>query len=562
VKIKKLDKNLINKIAAGEVVERPASVVKELIENSIDADATSIILEITGGGDRLIRIIDNGSGMEKDDLRLAFERYATSKISTIEDLFKINSLGFRGEALPSIASVSDIDIYSKVAKNKEGYYLKLEKGNIIEEYQRGGPTGTNITIKNLFANIPVRKKFLKSENAEYLEIMNVVKNFVLFYPTIQFRLLHNGKEIKTYVSAPIINRFIMLYKDVKKEELIEINYEKDGFKISGIISRPFAYRKNKSRIYISVNGRFLKDFKLIYYFTAPYGQFLMKGQFPEGVLEIKMEPEFLDVNVHPRKTEVKFLSPSTVRNNVFEAIFNGLQSNTDAFSYNSGNDEEVKIEQIELNIKKRGKQGNFEFTKSEKGEYSASLSGRISEHNEIKFRDKDYIYIGTLFQTYILLKSESKMLLIDQHAADERVIFEKIEEDINEKIKLSQELLFPIELQFSLENHQLEFLEDIGFAIKENKIEAIPTWLNMRHTKEEIDRILCDLVKEKYDFMDWIKQLACKSAVKGGQKLPFKLIKEIIESLSKCKNPYQCPHGRPTVIEWTKGNIEKLFKRK
>ena len=562
MKIKKLNKNLINKIAAGEVVDGPYSVIKELLENSIDAKASSIIIELQNAGMDLIRVIDNGTGMKKDDLMLAFERYATSKIDKIGDLENISSLGFRGEALPSIASISEIEAYSRTKDDKVGQTIKLKNGKIMDKHPRGGSIGTNITVKNIFYNVPARKKFMKSQRSESLKISEYLQNFFLSYPNIMFKVIKNGKENIFLEPASLKQRFLQLFHGVKNEDLIDIIFERDGIMIKGIVSNTVSYKKNKKRIFISVNGRIIKDNLLTYYFRAPYESFLMKGQFPQGIINMTLEPQLLDVNVHPRKTEVKFLYPTQIRNTIFTSIYEELKN----FIQISGNNI-LDVEHVDFEVKHLGKQGEFEFSRGEKKEFRETVATDISRESfdkTIEIKGKIFSYINTIFNTYILLSSKDNFILMDQHAADERVLFEKIESAYKTGKILSQELLFPLKLDTALDKHHLEFLEKIGFSIntKNDTIEAVPVWLNERKQKEKVDEIISSIIDEKHDFMDWIKQIACKSAVKGGRTLPFPLIKSIIISLFQCKNPTQCPHGRPTYLIFSQNDLEKMFKRK
>lgn len=560
MKIKMLNKNLINKIAAGEVVDGPYSVIKELLENSIDASATNIIIELQNSGLDLIRVIDNGIGMNKSNLKLAFKRYATSKIDKIEDLDNITSLGFRGEALPSIASVCEIEAYSRSENEQTGYMIKLRNGKIIDEHPRGGNVGTNITVKNIFYNVPARKKFLKSPRSEYLKILEYLQSFFLSYPNIMFKLIKDGKENIFLESSSLRQRFLRIFGDVKETDLMDINYEADGINIKGVVSTIAAYKKNRKRIFISVNGRIIKDSLLTYYFSSPYESFLMKGQFPQGMINIKIDAKLIDVNVHPRKTEVKFLFPSQIRNAIFASIYEELKN----YIQVNGNNF-VNVEHVDFEVKNSGEQGKFEFSHGEKKEFTEFNPENINKFNRtINIEGKEFTYIETLFGTYVLLVSNKIFMIIDQHAADERVLFEKIENAYKMGKILSQELLFPLRIDASLNEHHIEFLEKIGFSInrKNMTFEAIPVWLNEREQKEKVDEIISSILTEKHDFMDWIKQIACKSAVKGGKVLPFPLIKSIITSLFKCNNPRQCPHGRPTYLTFTQDKFEKMFKRK
>ncbi len=554
MKIKKLQAALINKIAAGEVVERPASVLKELLENSIDAGADSISIHIEEGGTRLIRVVDNGEGMVPDDMNSAFTRYATSKIKSLEDLDAIHTLGFRGEALPSIASVSRIGIFSKTHSSETGHYIEMDGGNIIDQHERGGPSGTNISVKELFFNVPGRKKFLKSSRSEYLEILDHFYSFALMYPEIRFRFFNEGIEKWSFPPSSLAERLALLFKDVTAKDLLEIRHEgEQGMSLTGVVSKPRIFRKNKKRLYVSMNGRMLRDQKLIYYLTSAYEPYMMKGTFPVGIINLTVPPSHVDVNVHPRKTEVRFLTAALVRDLIFYGVSSALKDEVEVFTPEST---------VSFSSTSPGSvQSSLDFSVSPSG-----INGQTPAHiphQRIELFGVPVSLIGRIKDTYLIFKGQDELYLMDQHAADERVLFEKISKEMKRSVKLSQELLIPFELDRILADHHIKFLANAGFDISDDgdRITAVPPWLALRFPLDGIGALLESLEEENFSFMDWVKDLACKSAVKGGDDLSFELISEILKDLCLCENPYQCPHGRPTLIKFSSKDLDKMFKR-
>ncbi len=554
LKIKRLDDILINKIAAGEVVERPSSVIKELIENSIDAGADSVTIEVEGGGDVLIRVTDNGSGMSEEDLKAAFERHATSKISNIEDLENITTLGFRGEALPSIASVSELEIYSKEGNSVNGYFLKMKDGREESGHPRGGPGGTVVTVRNLFSGIPARKKFLKSPHAEYLDILDTVHSIALLRPEISFRLIHDGRTAMNLHSQKLEERYTSIFPDVSSDGMFPVDLDRNGLKVKGFAVSAKFPRKNRKRVFISVNGRFLRDNLLIFFFSAPYEGLLVKGEHPQGVLRIEAPPSFVDVNVHPRKTEVKFLSPDTLKNTIFFAVREALKGaelpHAPAIPADAGPFQP-------LSTARGYEQKNF-F----EGGVPDPATGE--EHARIMLFGEKYVLSGVFSGIYAVLIGTKDVLFIDVHAADERVLYEKLSKLSESSIAVNQPLMFPLRLLTALSEEDRQTLLKLGFSFDESgeRLTGIPGWFSDRYSQSETERMMEDIKSAAGGIKDRIKSIACKSAVKSGEQLNMRLVKQILNELGSCSDPERCPHGRPVLFRITSSDLERSVKRK
>jgi len=589
--IKKLSQDLINKIAAGEVVERPASVVKELIENSIDAQARQITLEIKNGGIDLISLADNGIGMSKEDAELAIERHATSKISSAEDLFNIQTLGFRGEALASIAAVSQFALETKTQKEIEGTSLKIENGKLKID-PCGCPEGTKVIIKELFYNVPARKKFLKSTSTEYNHILELFTQFALINPQINFKLINNGKII---LNLPQTKDWLerikqILGSDIAKE-LIPIE-AKGTLQISGFIGKPQIARNNKKAQFIFVNNRAIQDFIIAKAVKEGYGSLIPKELNPTFILNFQMPPELVDVNVHPRKTEVKFLNSQ-------EIYLAALQTAQKALTNNIS--QEIQITQTGLTgrkfiLKPRVSNPSYQPTVSYQPTFKNIRSQPSAVSQAIKFSQEvlknnftaqpqkqigDWRLLGQIHNSYLLVEAPQGILIIDQHAAAERILYEKFKKSYKtEKIK-SQRLLLPLNLELSARENEilkqsLNFLQGLGFDIEifGNKafiINAVPQELDKLDIKQTILGIINDLedqdfsrtksLEEKKDLV--IKYAACRTAIKFNDKIAIeeqaKLLEDILNIIDKINT---CPHGRPFVMELTLDQLAKNFKRK
>lgn len=557
-RIKILPKFIVEKIAAGEVVERPASVVKELVENSIDAKASRIFVFVKKGGLDEIRVVDNGTGMSKEEAILAFERHATSKIKDLEDLNRIKTLGFRGEALPSIAAVSKVVMNTRRKDDIVGTKVIIEGGEIKNVEEIGCPRGTSIFVRDIFYNTPARKKFLKSERIELGYIIGTVEKYAMIYENTHFKLMHNGRVIFDLPPGNLRERIAKLWgKDVAKD-MIEIKSEKK-IKISGLISKPYLTRKDKNRIVVFVNGRFVKSSFLTNCIINGYGTLLFRDSYPYAVIKIEIDPGDVDVNVHPAKLFVKFHDESLIMNEIKDSIWNTLTALENIPSKEGG--KKVFEPMISPEIK-REKQITFEVKKKK--------SGRIEEFIP-KMRTLPYEILGQVDDTYIIMKAKDSLIIVDQHAAHERIRYERFLRQMMER-KI-QELLDPVTINLSPKDYEdilsiKESLKEYGILIEDFGagtiiVRAIPPILSRNDIKDIIKDIIdigAKYVNKKKDEM--IKLISCKGAIKAHEKLSIFEMEELIAQLLKCENPYTCPHGRPTTIKITVKELEKMFKRK
>ncbi len=644
-RIQLLDNLTINKIAAGEVVERPSSVVKELIENSIDAGATSVTIEIRDGGTTYIKISDNGSGIAKDQVKTAFLRHATSKIQFVEDLEKVYSLGFRGEALASIAAVSQVEITTKTAEEESGITLKIEGGTVMDEENTASVTGTSITVKNLFFNVPARKKFLKKPSTESGYVADVINKTALAHPEVSFKYINNGNLI---LHTPGSNdvRTVALFvfgKDFAKK-MIELEYNDSTYKVHGLIGRPELSRANRSYEYLFINGRPVKSSIVSSAVEEAYKTRLMTGKFPVFILDIKIDLTMVDVNVHPAKLEVRFDNDNDIFDFVFKAVSKCLENETliPESTWDSKNSKEVKeffkvpeneakqetlYEKTFSAVSNPVYKTNTELTEvdktsyktasydtpkykiihdepkystpakqEEKNTYSASKIDELLSYSKernvsatvAKQPDAEYIaepvkqpffnnyrIIGQIFSTYWMIEQGNSIFVIDQHAAHERVLFEEFTNKLKSKSVASQRLLKGEALNLTdaeintLENN-IELFAKLGFDIEKSDgkyyLMSVPFIFKNPVGSDYLTDILdmlTDITPESiYDTkLDAIATMACKAAVKANDKLSNAEAEALIIKLLGLVNPFSCPHGRPTIIELTKYELEKKFKR-
>lgn len=607
-KIKVLSEEVANRIAAGEVVERPVSVVKELVENSIDAEATRITIQIEDGGKRLIQVTDNGSGMSEDDAMQCFERHATSKIRTATDIFNISSLGFRGEALPSIASVSNLTMITRDENSELASRVEFDAGRLKDFSKTSGNIGTTITIRKLFANVPARKKFMKTTAVEFKHIINYIHYQSVLYPGIQFRFSADGKEKLNYPAvSDLEKRFQAVFgSDFLRHDLIAVDSASNGMHLSGYIygldDKVEGFNDYR---YIYVNGRFIRD-KIIYHsIHAAYEPFIKKhrifqqGKTPPYILFLKLEPTEVDFNVHPAKLELRFIDPgkvhSFVKNTLNSALLNYEEKRFEQLKSKLSNStiDNESIKQGAKLFSDRSDKKRFSDVKKElKQIYQPDIFRQHSETDRIleeKFTargssiflrsEEEVINPWQLHQSYIFVQVEEGLMVIDQHAAHERIIYEKILHRIHGAPAQTQKLLFPIviELPSHLSNTIPQILAEnlpvfarIGFGIKTFSgnsivIDEIPVELEDWDGGDifiEIIRQLEDEFAETEDFRDSIaKSVACKAAVKAGRKMGKKEMLALINDLFACEVPYYCPHGRPLIIKMPLAEFEKRFKR-
>lgn len=650
-RINLLDENTSNKIAAGEVVERPSSVVKELVENSIDANSKNITIEIEDGGCSFIKIIDDGDGIHKDDIKKAFLPHATSKIQCAEDIFSINTLGFRGEALASIASVSKVNLKTKPHDSSFGREIIIEGGEILEEKDCGVNSGTTIEVKDLFFNIPARKKFLKSFTREGSIITDIINRISIVNPDISFKLFNNGKKVlHTFGSGNTKDVLRVVYGKKISENLVYFEGTREEISISGYIGKEEIARGSRNNQSIYVNGRYIKNKTLVAAVENAFKSFSTVNKFPFFVLFIDVYPEFVDVNIHPTKAEIKFKDDRMMFKIVFdsvhkylkEAIFDDFKLPEEDMNITKEN----QAENLELNIKFEEDEVKFNsFEKNDKifKENSIDYSAQIKKEQDelLKLKEKlnntdflihenkndiadnindlsyssvdttkeainsDVLYskededlnknisiketieeriakfpplriIGQFNKTYIIAEFNETLYLIDQHAAHEKILFEKYIKSISEGSIIIQQLLVPtlIELStddliFYIENQKI--FKDAGFTVEEFggntiSLKEVPYFLGKLDPKDLFLSIIDDLKKMgdgktidiKYNK---IATMACKKAVKGNDTLTEREMIKLVDDLRFIEDPFHCPHGRPTIIKFTNNDLEKKFRR-
>lgn len=568
-----LDDLTINKIAAGEVIERPANVVKELVENSIDAGSNKIVIEIKNGGKTFIKVTDNGKGILLDDIDISLERHATSKIRKIEDLETTYSMGFRGEALASIVAISKLTMISKTKDENTGIKVIAKAGDILEKEEVATQTGTNIIVEDLFFNTPVRYKFLKQDSTEFRYIKELIQKIAMANLNISFKLLNDGKTVfSSNGSGDIKDIVYILYGRECKDNIINVDYKECGIKVTGVIGNTLMARDNRKGQIIFLNKRNIKNAMITSSIDQAFKGGIGIGKHGFFILNLEMPADFYDINVHPTKMEVRFKEEDKIYKVVYHAVKNSML-NKDFL----GNDEiEAKKESY---IENEFEFLTNHFSKDENNESDKSKlwnnnneSKEITEENKkqelIKRETKrkiDYKYIGIIFRTYIIIEIKNELFLIDQHAAHERVLYEQIKENYKNNLKNnSQMMLLPEvinlshkEIKFVQEN--IELLKNTGFdidvfgenSIKINGIPDIEYKVNSRNIFLDIlDEMLTNERGQIKDVEErFIATVACKAAVKANMDLRKEEVDKLIESLLSLKNPYTCPHGRPTTIK-------------
>ncbi len=561
-RIKVLPPALVEKIAAGEVVERPASVVKELVENSIDAGATRIEIFIRDGGIKEIRVVDDGCGMSREDAVLAFKRYATSKIRGEADLFRISSLGFRGEALPSIAAVSRVTLITRRKEEIAGTRLIIEGGKVKDIQDTGAPPGTSILVRDLFYNVPARKKFLKSVRAEYHAIAQTVEKYALMYENIHFKLVNNGRQILQIPPSDLISRISKIWGREIARDLISVKLEKIGIRVEGAISKPHLTRKDRSKILIFVNGRPVKSKLVEDAIIRGYGTLLFRDSYPYAVIKLWVPPDSVDVNVHPAKLLVKFRDEEKITRLVATGIWESLVSKDNIPSVKKMN-KTVHPEPVAVPRVSHVDETHFEVDE-------AKIGKKIEDFIPL-MRTSRMVVLGQIGDTYIVLRSPEGLVIVDQHAAHERIRYERFLREMREK-KI-QKLLEPIILHLDFVEYtkllqMRDALKDFGFIIDDFGSESmiirgIPPLLTKGDAEEAIKDIVSLGPRELETRRDDIvKLISCKGAIKANQKLSVFEMEKLVEQLLRCENPYTCPHGRPTMIKLKLEDLERLFKRK
>ncbi len=636
--IKLLDENTINKIAAGEVVERPFSVVKELVENAIDAGSSKIAVDIKDGGRTYIKVSDNGIGIAKNQAEKAFFRHATSKISSIDDMESIATMGFRGEALASIASVSQLEMNTKTEEDELGTKIEISGGTISAIKETSTTTGTSVTVRNLFYNTPVRKKFLKSSAAESGFISEYISKAALSHPNISFKLTNNNSLIlQTNGKNDFLVTVHSVYGKKVAENLLPLDYDNDGIKLSGYIGKPELARANRIYEDFFVNKRYVKDKIVSKAAEEAYKTYIMQGRFPIYIINLDLEQSLVDVNAHPQKLEVRFQNEDKIYAAVYSAVTNALRTFSlipkDDFS-NTISKIVPKPENDNNSVIEKNKeipQNNF-YTYRQSVDKSALYLRQVvdmvdlqttiepkndQDLNQVQVQDLDHVteqivvdepinqvfqvelenidaneesgsifssykIIGQLFSLYWIVQSGESMYLIDQHAAHERVLYEKILDNIKNQSNYSQILINPVNVDLTIQeqlllSNNISYFEEIGFDLiiltQRCLIKAVPMIFdkpnNIDFFVDIMDMLMEDsglITSDAKDslFSENLKKIAtiaCKSAVKANHSLSVIECEALIKQMLKLENPFTCPHGRPTIIEMTKGDIEKKFKR-
>lgn len=645
-KIHLLDNETINKIAAGEVIESPKSIVKELVENSIDAKADEIIVEIKNGGKSLVRISDNGKGINKDEVEDAFRRHCTSKIESSDDLNSLFTLGFRGEALASIAAVAHVEVITRTANDDYGIKMSIGGGEIKLKEDVGCPVGTTITVTELFYNVPARKKFLKSDASESGGVNEVVVSLALSKQNISFKYVNNGSvAFRTPKTTNLLNTISSLYDKDLYNSLLKVEYEENNIKINGYTTNLNYYRGNRKQQVVFVNDRFIKHKRINYFIEAAYNTLLPKNKYPACFLKIEIDPWLVDVNVHPAKTEVRFQNEEFILNEVKRAIYKSLNSksimkevtndiylreehratkepsnnfsvferiNKDKTSLYDGTDysdssnyDNIKFKEVSftdnntvdifenaieeessnhkyadlchMDIFEENDHKQLEYAEDEIS-INTPMQHTFLEHEEqTEQKIPELVVVGIVMDTYIICENPEKnqMFMIDQHAAHERINYEKFLGQYNKNQIIRQELLVPEVVNLSYDDfctasNNMEIFENLGFSVENFGINAIlinnvPTIFVDSNIKDVFFTIL-DSLKDSGKsnlnlLLDKIIKNACVKSVKAGDRLHISEVRALLDNLKQTENPYTCPHGRPVIIKMTKYEIEKMFER-
>ena len=581
-KIHVMSEALANKISAGEVVERCSSIVKELVENSIDAESTEIKIELIKGGLESIKVTDNGIGMDKEDALLAFGRHATSKILRDDDLFFIDTMGFRGEALPSIASVSEVEL--KTSDGTDSTYIHIKGGEILENTSGDLRTGTSFTVTNLFYNTPARLKYLKAENTEAYNTVSLIEKLALAHPEIKFTLFNNDRVIvKTSGSNNMLKTIHEIYGLNVSNKMLEFKASNNDFDIYGFICKPEILRSNRNDLNTFVNDRVIRNSEINKAINDAYHTYKPDGKYPIVVLKINTDPTLIDVNIHPTKQDVKISKMPELYDLIYTTIKDTLYNNL--LIPNALKEESVNIikDSVIADIVSS-------MTKKEDEPVQTELNFQVNvEKNVSELKTSDELVVnkemkslvlypvGLALGTYIIAQNEEGIYLIDQHAAQERVNYERYLNALRKKEVTTTYLLIPITIELSASDflslkENLHILTDMGFVLEEFGVntyivKAHPTWILEDYEEESIRKII-DLVidiKDKFDpikFNDHLAAtLACKMSIKANMRISHEAQEELLKELVMCDNPYNCPHGRPTIIKFSIYDLERMFKR-
>lgn len=622
--IQVLSKNVSDKIAAGEVVERPASVIKELLENAVDAGASVITVEIKAGGIKYMRVTDNGIGMSKEDAELSIIRHATSKISTEDDLSRIATLGFRGEALSSIAAVSKLEIYTKTRTEETGTYMVAHNGEIIDIVEAGCPDGTTILVRELFCTVPARMKFLKKDYTEAGYIEDIVARLALSHPEISVKFINNGKEvIFTPGDNQLSSAIYAVYGRDIKNAMVEAEYEENGIRVHGMCAKASAARANRNMENFFVNGRYIKSAMLAHAVEEAYKNELMVKKFPACVLNIEISPEMVDINIHPTKLEAKFADEKAVYHAVYWAAKNALykkayvpqvsETKPSQVTYTRPTPQvvketfkttpEVKRELPKVDFSKITPVKKYEPPKTEQAKisfgentYRAPEKKIDAPKPEIKVEVKEIVkpvieeikepevirekpvfkICGQVFNTYIIVEKDGKMLMVDQHAAHERLRYEKLLSQYQERNIVTQILLMPEIVKLTANEYAVfceneQAINDLGYIAapygeREIIVREIPMEAEETDIENTIFEIISMLAQNRKNIDDdlaakMLYRIACRGAIKANKELSDAEMDKLLTDIFMLENINTCPHGRPITIEFTKDFIEKQFKR-
>lgn len=582
-KIQVMNEDLANKIAAGEVVERCLNVVKELVENSIDAKSSKIRVSLKDSGILEITVADDGLGMDEDDAVLAFSRHATSKLKSLNDLFHIASLGFRGEALPSIASVSKVEL--RTSTNDVGTYLYLEGGQLIKKERYPLEKGTTITVKNLFYNTPVRLKYLKSLSTELSLIIDYMNKMALSYPNIKFILENNDKELlNTTGDGNLLKVIYAVYGIDIAKKMIEINGENDDYVISGYVSYPEVAKASRNVMTTLVNGRVIKNQALNRAILDTYHTYIPKDKYPVIVINISVDPILVDINIHPQKMDIKFSKLDELLSLVTSLIEKKLKEILLIPHASVRNIETIYEVEDSLPLEKpKSIFDDDNYIKIEKEVEEVSFDfqadSEVITNNEVvkeEYRIKKMHPLGIIHKTFIVAENEEGMYLIDQHAIAERINYEKFMKELSKENKDTTDLLVPIKLEYPKDEflkikEYLDVLKSIGVYLEEFGdhtflVRRHPTFIYKGREKDSIEKIISILLEKgtfsKEKFIEkTATTLACRLSIKANDYISLEEADYLLETIRTCENPFTCPHGRPTIITYSNYELEKMFKR-
>jgi len=571
-KIKVMDEILANKIAAGEVVERCMSVVKELVENSIDAGSSEIKVELQEAGTKLIRVTDNGSGMDKEDAVLSFNRHATSKIEDEDDLYRINTLGFRGEALASIASVSDITL--KTSTGNVGTVVNIKGGKVIDVITGDARRGTIVEVKELFYNTPARLKHMKSLHTELASITEYMNKLALANPSIRFTLINNNNVLlQTDGSNNLLKTISDIYGMEITKKMVEISGEDDDYVINGYISLPEVHKSNRKHMINLVNGRVVRNVELNKTINDAYHSYKPDNRYPVVVINIEVDPSLIDVNIHPTKMDIKFSKMEELISLVNELTVGCLKQETKIVDIGDvKNVQDVKEDTCtKSTVTKKEEKSKIKYEE-------LTLDFNIISESEEQYKKIPRMYpVGLVHGTYIICQNDEGMYIIDQHAAKERINYELYKNKLGTPNNESISLLIPVTIEltnneFIVLKENIDLLKDMKFDIEEFGVNSIivkahPTWLPTSYEEESIRRIIEIVIQlekgfklEKFNENVAIN-LSCKMSIKANTNIGLEEMEALINELRNCDNPFNCPHGRPTIITYTKYELERLFKR-